>query len=120
MRKSKNRFSRRNQRKSGGNYDYTNFVYGNANQQQPIANGNTIALQNNPQNFNRGGGRQRQSNNRGGTILTDIAVPGVLLYANNMLGSRSRYGVSNKKTNFTNKKKSFYNKRFSRRRRRSK
>ena len=50
--------------------------------------GNEIAVINKSPSLSVGGRRKRN----GGGILTDVAVPAILLYANNSLGSRSKYG----------------------------
>jgi hypothetical protein len=81
------RKSKRNEKKRGGNYNYTNYVYGQNHTAAP--NGNEIAVVGDPKNYG--------TVTKGGSVLTDVAVPGVLLYANNFFGSRSKYGKNSKR-----------------------
>ena len=85
QRQSRNRRTqRRSRRQRGGDYAYTNAVYGWPQQAAPGSN--QIAVINpNP----IVGGRRKK---KGGSVLSELAVPAVLLYANNTLGSRSKYG----------------------------
>ena len=83
----KRRTQRRSRRQNGGDYAFTNAVYGNP-QQAMDGRGNEIAVMNKSPSLSVGGRRKRN----GGGILTDVAVPAILLYANNSLGSRSKYG----------------------------
>ena len=54
---------------------------------------------------------QQNQNQEGGNLLTNIAVPAVLLYANNTLGKRlsknNRSGPRKSKRKFSNRKRSF-------------
>ena len=74
-----------------GAADYSASVYGSADLQHAVAGSNVIDAQNPdaPQSVIEGGNKKR-----GGQGLVDVAVPALLLYANNRFGRRTK---SNKK-----------------------
>jgi hypothetical protein len=65
---------------NGGNSDYTTSVYGDMNHQMATP----------------GQGNLIQSHRVGGS-LTKLAVPAVLLYANNVFGKKRKFGGSRKR-----------------------
>ena len=73
-----------------GAADYAIGVFGNTDAQHPVAGSNVIQMQNPdaaPVPSVTGGARQKG----GHGILTDIAVPALLLYANNTFKRRKSY-----------------------------
>lgn len=83
----------------GGAAEYGVKVFGAAGQQHAVEGGNLIKM--------KVGGKGKKSRknrkNKGGNILSEIAVPATLLYAN--------HAYSAKKSNKSFKKKSFKNRR---------
>ena len=86
-RSSKNRYSKRNLKGGAGGASWAESVYGGASSQQAGGEGNVIAM-NNPSALQQPGaitgGRRRKT----GGNLTDLAVPAVLLVANQMYKRR--------------------------------
>lgn len=98
--------NRSNKKRGGSVWQYTSAVYGDADKQVATSlGGNEIAANNlSGQNFCGGvkGGRRSRGrhNKRGGNILTDVAVPAVLLYANNTV----RFGKNKSRRNRKSRK----------------
>jgi hypothetical protein len=94
---------------TGGNgaHEYGGKVFGAAGQQAAVEGSNVIDMK----EVKGGKGKKSRKNrkNRGGNILSEIAVPVTLLYAN--------HAYSAKKSNKSFKKKSFKKKSFKNRRR---
>jgi hypothetical protein len=77
--------TRRNLKKGGGSTsEYGTYVWGTGNQQHAVGNGsNLIAAVNDPTTYKGGKGGARKSAKKGGNLV-NIAVPAVLIAANQL------------------------------------
>ena len=102
-RNQKNKSMRNSRRSRGGSaWQYTTAAYGGP-EHQVTGTGNTIAANNLAgKSFCTGGSRKG-----GKGVLTDIAVPAVLLYANTVFkrGKSAKYGRKNRTRRFTRSKR---------------
>jgi hypothetical protein len=92
--------------RGGSAWQYAASVYGNANSQHPIpGSGNLIATNNASGGLQNGGGAVVAKN--GGNGITQVAVPGVLLIANQMKNGRSRLFSRSKRFRRSRKSRRF-------------
>jgi len=63
----------------GGAAGYAEFVYGKADSQHAVSADSNVIAMNNPAGYAAKGGKRRQK--KGGSTFVDLAVPAVLLYA---------------------------------------
>ena len=103
MAKSRRRSCNRKRKQQGGNSaSWASAVYGSAGN-QTAGSGNVIAMKDmSGVNMCTGGNPMRKSGGKG--LVTDIAVPAVLLYANQAMkprrsmGSKKRYHRRSRRT----------------------
>ena len=81
--------------RGGSAWQYTASVYGDANTQQAVPGGGNLIATNNVSGGEQNGGAVVATN--GGNGFAQVAVPGVLLVANQLKNGRSRlFSRSNK------------------------
>jgi hypothetical protein len=100
--------NKRSRKTCGGSaWQFTEAVYGAADKQLSAPQGgNVIAAANmSGKNFCSGGGKKRRRRNGGTGLLAEVAVPAVLLYANNSI----KFAKSFKKRNGKSKRTRRYN-----------
>lgn len=93
--------------RGGSAWQYTQSVYGGPNEQvSNPAGGNVIASHAQSSGKIMGGKRNRNRKHAGSGILTNIAVPAVLLYANNVVkfNKSQKKGYKGRKTRRNNRK----------------
>jgi hypothetical protein len=94
-----------NVKKGGSAWQWTDSVYGSADKQASYPGGGNVIAANNMSGKTVGGKRHKRKH-AGSGILTNIAVPAVLLYANNIVKFNKSHKKGNKgrKTRKNNRK----------------
>jgi hypothetical protein len=92
--------------RGGSAWQYTKAVYGAANEQVSDPAGGNVIAANNLSGKTTGGKRHNKRKHAGSGILTNIAVPAVLLYANNVVkfNKSQKKGYKGRKTRRNNRK----------------